>query len=104
MKKYRIKIYPEALSDIKSISFWYEKKTVGLGSRFRTVVKGQIDDLSYTPQKYSIRYREIRCMLIHKFPYMVHYYIDTETFTVEILAVISTDRNPKVWEQKTREI
>lgn len=104
MKKYRIKIYPEALSDIKSISVWYEEQRIGLGQRFKSVVKNQIDDLSYTPQKYAIRYREIRCMLIHKFPYMVHYYINNETFVIEILAVISTDRNPKVWEEKTRKI
>ncbi|MBL7966179.1 MAG: type II toxin-antitoxin system RelE/ParE family toxin [Prolixibacteraceae bacterium] len=104
MKKYSIKIYPEALSDIKSISVWYEEQKIGLGQRFQSVVKDQIDDLRYTPQKYAIRYREIRCMLIHKFPYMVHYYINTQTSVIEILAVISTSRNPKIWEEKERKI
>ena len=32
---------------------------------------------------------------------MVHFYINIENGTVEVLAVISTDRNPKIWEEKT---
>lgn len=32
---------------------------------------------------------------------MVHFYINIENNTVEVLAVISTDRNPKNWEEKT---
>ncbi len=36
-----------------------------------------------------------------KFPYMVHFYINPKTDTVEVLAVICTDRNPKIWEEKT---
>ena len=40
-------------------------------------------------------------MLVKKFPYMVHFYINEETIVVEVLSVISTDRNPKVGEGKT---
>ena len=40
-------------------------------------------------------------MLIKKFPYMVHFYLNDEDHTVEVLALISTDRNPKIWEKKT---
>lgn len=41
-------------------------------------------------------------MLVNKFPYMVHFYINDAKNTVEVLAVISTVRNPEVWEEKTR--
>jgi hypothetical protein len=44
---------------------------------------------------------EIRCVLIKKFPYMVHFFINDENNTVEVLEVISTDRNPKIWKDKT---
>jgi hypothetical protein len=47
---------------------------------------------------------EIRCMLVNKFPYMVHFYINEKTSVVEVLAVISTDRNPKIWGEKTSRI
>jgi len=53
-----------------------------------------------TKQLYAIRYNEIRCILIKKFPYLVHFFINEDTQTVEVLAIISTDRNPKIWEEK----
>jgi hypothetical protein len=31
----------------------------------------------------------------------IHFYINQETNTVEILAVISTNRNPLIWKEKT---
>ena len=39
-------------------------------------------------------------MIIKKFPYMAHFYVIEKNLSVEVLAVISTDRNPKVWEEK----
>lgn len=101
MKKYSLKIEPEALSDIKEAVDWYSKAQKGLGKRFKNTVIKQIDSLSKNPQVYAIRYRDIRCMLIKKFPYMVHFYLNDEDHTVEVLALISTDRNPKIWEKKT---
>ena len=41
-------------------------------------------------------------MPLKKFPYLVHYFVNEESNTVEILAVISTHRNPKVWPQKNK--
>ena len=101
MKKYQIKIDPEALSDIRDIAEWYDTQKAGLSKRFQNTVIKQIDYLVENPQLFSIRYQEIRCMIVRKFPYMVHFYINEELTTVNILAVISTDRNPLVWKEKT---
>jgi len=35
---------------------------------------------------------------------MAHFYINDENNTVEVLAVISTDRNPKIWTEKTSQL
>lgn len=43
-------------------------------------------------------------MLVKKFPYLVHFYINEETNTVEVLAIISTFRNPKIWEDRTKDV
>ena len=104
MKKYRIKIDPEALYDIRIITLWYDTQKIGLGNRFQNTVLKQIEYLSENPQVFAIRYKEIRCMLVKKFPYMVHFYLNTKSSTIEVLAVIGTDRNPKVWEEKTGRI
>ncbi|MBS4014250.1 MAG: type II toxin-antitoxin system RelE/ParE family toxin [Bacteroidetes bacterium] len=101
MKKYSVKIEAEALSDIQSITDWYNEAQAGLGKRFQKTVITQINSLSNNPQIYAIRYKKIRCLNVKKFPYMVHFYINDETLTTEILAVISTSQNPKIWEEKT---
>jgi plasmid stabilization system protein ParE len=101
MRKYKLQIEPEALSDIQEITNWYNDKQTGLGKKFQSTAIKHINSLNNDPQIYAIRYKDIRCMLIKKFPYMVHFYINLENDTVEVLAVISTDRNPKIWEEKT---
>jgi plasmid stabilization system protein ParE len=101
MNKYKVKIEPEALKDIQEITDWYNEAQTRYGKKFQTNAIKQIDSLSKNPQVYATRYKDIRCMLIKKFPYMVHFYINDETGIVEVLAVISTHRNPKIWEEKT---
>lgn len=101
MKKYKVKIEPEALIDIQEITDWYNESQAGLGKRFQNKAIKQINSLNKDPQIYSIRYKEIRCVIIKQFPYMAHFYINDENNTVEVLAVISTSRNPKIWQEKT---
>lgn len=62
----------------------------------------QIKSLKNDPHSYSVRYKEIRCMLVKPFPYMVHFYINENNKLVEVLAVISNDRNPEIWNKKTK--
>lgn len=97
---YKVKIEPEALANIQDIIIWYNQQKSGLGERFRKAIITHIDSLSKNPHIYRIRYKQIRCALVNKFPYMVHFYINEETKGVEVLAVISTDRNPKIWVEK----
>lgn len=101
MKKYKVKIDAEAVVDINEITSWYNDRQTGLGERFQKTVVHQINSLNKDPQIYAIRYKEIRCVRLKKFPYMLHFFINENTKTVEVLAVISTDRNPKIWLVKT---
>jgi hypothetical protein len=101
MKKYKVQIVQEALTDIEEISDWYNDLQTGLGKKFQHITIKQINSLNKNPQIFAIRYNEIRCMLVKKFPYMVHFFINDEAGTVEVLAVIGTARNPKIWEEKT---
>lgn len=99
--KYKVKIEPNALVDIQDITDWYNKAKTGLGKRFQKAVVNQINRLNMNPHVYAIRYEQIRCMLVKKFPYMVHFYINEDSKTIEVLAIINTDRDPKIWLEKT---
>ncbi|MDZ7739293.1 MAG: type II toxin-antitoxin system RelE/ParE family toxin [Bacteroidales bacterium] len=102
MKKFNVKIDPEALIDIQEATNWYSEQQPELGERFQSTTVKQIDSLGRDPHIYAVRYKEIRCMIVEKFPFMVHFYINEPESSVEVLAVINTGRNPRVWLQKTR--
>jgi hypothetical protein len=101
MKKYKIQIDEEALQDIQSAINWYNEQSEGLGSRFLKQIKLQINSLKLDATIYANRYSNVHCMLIKKFPFMVHYMIDNTNFTIQVFAVLHTSRNPKIWEKKS---
>jgi hypothetical protein len=73
-------------------------QSAGLGSRFQKQVKHQINLLKIKAEYYSVRYSDVRCMVIKKFPFLVHYII--EESTVKIFAVLHTSRNPLIWKER----
>lgn len=104
MKSFKIKIKDEAFSDILEITAWYNKRVPDLGLRFQKNIKKQITSLKHNAYSYSIRYHDVRCSLVKKFPFLIHYIIDEANDTVEIFAIIHTSRNPKIWEEKSENI
>lgn len=102
MAKYKIKIEPEALQDIQEATDWYNKQLQGLGSRFQKQVIVQINSLRGNHSSYAIRYADVRCMIIKKFPFMVHFTADENQKVVEVFAIFHTSRNPKIWEARKK--
>ncbi len=100
MKAYKLVIDVGALQDIQDTTDWYNEQSHGLGGRFQKQAKSQINTLKEHPLAYSIRYTDVQCMLIKKFPFLVHFIVDDTKLTVEVFAVIHTSRNPKIWEEK----
>ena len=100
MEKYKIKIDEDALNDLREIAIWYNNALKDLGIRFHKQVKSQINSLKNNPHICSIRYSDTRCLLVKKFPFIIHYSINEEHCIVEIFAIFHTSRNPQIW--KTR--
>jgi hypothetical protein len=55
MRKYKIKIEPEALADIQEITDWYNDAQEGLGKRFQKTAIKHINSLNKDPQIFAIR-------------------------------------------------
>ena len=92
---YEVIIKPSAEIDITEIAKWYESKSQGLGFRFLEAMDLKTHFLEQNPNQYQIRYKNIRFVLIEPFPYAIHF--TTESQKVYIHAVLSTDRDPKIW-------
>lgn len=94
---FKIKIYPEALLDIEQAADWYNKQLPGLGKRFKKQIVKQINKLATTAELHTIRYNEVRCMVINKFPFMVHFTLNNQIQEVRVFAVFHTSRSPQIW-------
>ncbi len=96
---YKINIDIDALNDIQDASDWYEFQSKGLGNRYKNQVKKQINSLKKNPFLFAIKYNEIRCRKIEKFPFLIHYKVNDDSKIVTIFAVFHTSRNPEIWKR-----
>ncbi len=72
MNSFKIQIDEAALQDIQNATVWYNKQLLGLGSKFQKQAKRQINSLKKDATIYAKRYAVVRCMVIKKYPFMVH--------------------------------
>lgn len=94
MDRYKISISNKALKEIQETVSYYENFSIGLGKRFSLEVKQSVKVLQKNPF-FQIRYDEIRCLPLRKFPCMIHFFVDIENKFVEIFGVINTSQNPE---------
>jgi len=87
----------EVYNDLQENIDWYNQKQSGLGSRFFKAVKEQIARIKKSPYTIAIRYEDVRCAKVKRFPYLVHFKIFQDTNIIKVIAVFSTHRDPKIW-------
>ena len=96
-RKFNVVYNPDFYDDLVQSVDWYNEQCAGLGDKFFKSVKMQTAKLSTNALGFAVRYCDIRCMHIEKFPYMVHYRIDEQTKNVKVEALLHTSRDPKIW-------
>ena len=90
------KVNPQAKIDIQEQIHFYNDKQVGLGKRFHNDVKTTFKSILKNPF-YQIRYNNVRCLPLKKFPAMVHYTLDENKKQITIRAVFHTSQAPQRW-------
>ncbi|HBX51627.1 MAG: hypothetical protein A2275_09960 [Bacteroidetes bacterium RIFOXYA12_FULL_35_11] len=89
---FSIKTDPKAFDDIQNAIDYYNSQQQGLGKRFYSAVKQTFSTIKKNPG-YQIRYDNIRCLQVKKFPYMVHFHVDDQI--VSVRAVVNTYLEPE---------
>jgi hypothetical protein len=90
---YRIKAEPEALDDIQQAIDWYNEQQSGLGRTFLAEVQTAISSLKVNPF-FQVRYDNVRCLPLKKYPFMVHFTVHEPEKLVIIRAVFHTHLDP----------
>ena len=96
---FNIVIEPVALLDIQQAIDYYDDQQIGLGKKFEAAVNKHLVALEKNPF-FQIRYDDIRCLPVKKYPYMIHFTIDEANKMVNIRAVFDTSLNPNKWTQR----
>jgi hypothetical protein len=91
---FEIKYHPRVEEDIEQAFDSYESKQVGLGSKFFKELNTYIEALSKNPW-YAVRYDNIRCLPLKKFPYMIHFRVDEKIKQVYIESVLNCYLDPE---------
>ncbi len=89
---YNLFIDPEAYQDIQKSIDWYNNKKEGLGYEFYDTIDQHFQSLKTNPF-YQIRYKNVRCLPLRKFPYMIHFTIDETSKLIIARAVFNTRKN-----------
>ena len=89
---------PAARAEFDGATLWYEDRERGLGVQFVAEIDRAVDLASKHPDRYPIKYKEIRCIRARRFPYSIFYIVEAEQIVV--LAVFHARRDPAIWKAR----
>jgi hypothetical protein len=92
---YQLLISDETRLDILDAFSWYESRRPGLGKDFQLCLEAGFNLITRDPSLFQKRYKEVRIHFIERFPYGIHYLVDTDT--VKVFGLFHTSRNPTSW-------
>jgi toxin ParE1/3/4 len=93
---FKLKIEPLAKLDIQNEINFYNSKQKGLGKKFHTETKVYFKAILKSPF-FGIRYDNVHCLPLKKFPAMIHYNVDEIKKIIIVRAVINTHKDPKTY-------
>ena len=95
---YRVAFRPEAAADVRAAFQWYESQRPGLGAEFEAALDGDLALLRELPTAFPLVYRELRKLLLRRFPYAVYYAIEADV--VRIRGVLHVRQHPRRWRRR----
>jgi mRNA-degrading endonuclease RelE of RelBE toxin-antitoxin system len=99
MAGYKLRFHPQFVNDLEGAIAWYDSKSKVASRKFKAAVKKQLKLIKKSPQLKTIRYDDVRFARVEKFPYSIHYSIDTPDNCVQVYRILSDQRDPHTnWE------
>lgn len=91
---------PLASVDIEDAHSWYESQRLGLGANFRDALEGVLKLLIQFPDAGPLAHRELRRVLVPRFPYAVYYRVVRQG--IEVRGCLHQHRDPRAWRRRVR--
>ena len=91
---YSIFITPTATEDIAAGVEHYNAIATDLGYRFADLLSAYLGRIAELPTASAIRYKNVRCKPMRRFPFLIMFTIDEDARAVQILRVFNTYQEP----------
>jgi len=98
MINYDLFLSRAAVNDIEHVVNWYETQRIGLGYEFELSLQVGLTSIQQNPHISQKRYRDIRVKFIKRFPYGIHYQI--ESTNIKVIALFHMKQDPIKWEKR----
>lgn len=97
----RLLVRSVAESDITEAALWYEDRAAGVGAQFLRAVDVAIADAVRLPARFPVVHRQIRRVLLRRFPYAI--YFTADKLAVTVIACMHAHRDPHSWQRRVSE-
>jgi len=98
-----LEFHPLFASDLEDAAGYYDHQEpgCGLGARFIKAAEAAVTLIEANPQAggFIHRPRNIRHLVLHKFPYAIHYRLESDD-RILIVGIYHGARDPKVWQER----
>ncbi len=91
---YTIFITPTAAEDIAAAIEYYNALSTDLGYRFADLLARYFDRIAALPTASPVRYKNVRCKPVKRFPYLITFTIDEHANSLNILRIFNTYQEP----------
>jgi plasmid stabilization system protein ParE len=92
---WRVVLRPVAEDEVRDAYDWYEARREGLGGEFLACVDEALERIARMPQAPSPVHRDVRRVLLRRFPHGVFYVVEADV--VVVLAVFHQRRDAAQW-------
>lgn len=93
-----VDVHPDAVLEAAEARCWYSNIEQSLGEAFADELELAIDRIAKTPNRWPTHLYETRCVLLHRFPYLVVY--RERNAVIQVVAVSHAKRKPGYWKER----
>lgn len=94
MKKYELIFSPSVQNDTEDAVNYNKVQLWGLGNKFLTDLESTYKAIILTPFFASVKYDNIWCAALKKFPFSVHFMVNEKEKAATIISVFNTWKQP----------
>ncbi len=94
-----IEFHPDAVSEIREASLYYQAQQVGLGERFLSSIQESLTRITNFPESFPVVADNVRQCKVARFPYTIVYRIQVNY--IQVIALAHSRRKPHYWARRS---